>query len=114
MLNLASRTLSVGGLATLLLVGIGCTELAPASDTAANTNPAPVLTENWACLSSPRKVVPRPAMGSVTYVVPIVDFDSQAGGGAIPVDNLTITVCPSVTCITNAYRWTNGVGGAVN
>jgi len=53
-------------------------------------------------------------MGSVTYVVPIVDFDSQAGGGAIPVDNLTITVCPSVTCITNAYRWTNGVGGAVN
>jgi hypothetical protein len=99
---------------TLLLAG--CSSLDPAADTAASllgeetsmggaagaagegagpSGPEPLPLE-WSCLETPQKPVAQEP-GRITYVVGIVDFDSQPYSPT-PVKGLTIEVCGSPSC----------------
>lgn len=104
----------------LLVLLAACSPLDPASDSAAQlygSNVRPIqgqagdagddgsagsptdagpLPPEWACLEAPQKPVMQPA-ARVTYVVAIVDFDSQPYSPT-PVKDLHIDVCGSPSC----------------
>ncbi len=106
--------------AVAIVLLAGCSSLDPASDTAAklfgegnagsggsSTTPgtgdagsggteAPELGPEWACLAEPQRPVAQDPE-RVTYVVGIVDFDSQPYSPT-PVKGLQIEVCGSPSC----------------
>src|SRR5262249_25653222 len=90
----------------LLLAAEGCgTDSALFSDAAVGTSgdagsdaaPAPAdsnltPTQDWSCLVQPARAPTLDASGTITYVVPIVDFDYYAVAPE-PVPGLTVMVC---------------------
>jgi hypothetical protein len=97
----------------LLLATASCSSLDPGTDSAAqlfgsDDDPSlgssgaagaanqDMLPPEWACLDSPQKPVTQEP-GRVTYVVAIVDFDSQPYSPT-PVEGLNIEVCGSPSC----------------
>ena len=80
---------------SFILLCLSCTPFEAAGDRLPDaTAPEPA----WRCLGAPPQLPPPVITPErITYVVPIVDFDSQRGVSA-PVPGLGITVCDSAQC----------------
>ena len=105
------RALLVGA-AMLGSMGIACTQLDDATDSClvlggdcdaaggtGGTQQLTPLPEDWQCLAEPPPEMPAQSAPRVTYVVAIVDFDTQPPPNqptAVP--NLRIDVCSDPTC----------------
>lgn len=62
--------------------------------------PPPDMPEEWQCLTEDDVAPPPPTMPGtrVTYLAPVVDFDSPSPNVPLPVPGLQLTVCISTTC----------------
>jgi hypothetical protein len=79
---------------SLILLSSSCTPFEPAGDRLPDaTAPEP----EWRCLAAPLRLPPPATSERVSYVVPIVDFDSQQGAPAA-VPGLQINVCDTAEC----------------
>lgn len=75
--------------------GLCCTPYEPGSDTLPD---AAARAPEWACLRAPLPITRLAAPPArITYLVPIVDFDSQPRA-PVPVPELEISVCDSSSC----------------
>jgi hypothetical protein len=90
----------MGGGAVVAIAGSGgeggATSDAGAAGAAGEANHPPVLGPEWTCLTAPQKPIMQDPK-RVTYVVAIVDFDSQPYSPT-PVSGLKIEVCGSPSC----------------
>jgi hypothetical protein len=80
---------------SFVLLSLSCTAFEPASDRLPD---AAVPELEWQCLHAPRSIPPPATFPErITYLVPIVDFDSQRRSPtAVP--GLEITVCNGARC----------------
>jgi hypothetical protein len=66
------------------------------------TAPSPLMPAEWQCLVTEDAPV-MPAMpGRVTYIAPVVDFDTSPLQGALAVPGVQLTVCTTASCATPA------------
>jgi hypothetical protein len=87
----------------------GILGLTPCTAGTGGTNPVSTPMElrpedmqpEWRCLVAPRDPPPRPenpTTARVTYLVPVVDFDSPSPNQPVAVPNVQLTVCTSDSC----------------
>lgn len=114
----SSATRFAACIAFLMGIGaFGCSSLDPASDScdvlgldpcdapagsgsSEQTAVEPNMPPAWQCLATPREPPPSPenaATARVTYVVPVVDFDSSTVM-PLAVPNVRLTVCTNAAC----------------
>jgi hypothetical protein len=67
-----------------------------------------IMPREWQCMTEPDMPLENPGPGSrVTYLTPIVDFDSPSPTSPLPVPNVEITACITPACDPPAACWPN-------